>query len=527
MRMKKTLALFLMVLLSTSLLAGCGGDKGASKEGSSTPKAGGKLVVALAQVPNTLDPVKYTGTYESNVMFAIFNTLVVYDQTLSEIQPSLATKWSVSSDMTEYTFELRDDAYFQKGKFQDGRKMTAEDVKYSLERSAKESAMKRLRMLKSVTVLDGNKIKITIDKPNAAFLAVLTDRGNSIVCREEVEGWKEQFGQHPVGTGPFTFVSWAKDDNITLARNEKYFGGKPNLDTLVWRFIPNPNMMVNAVRTGEIDIATRITGPDRETIKKDSNLIMLSVPGMNVTFVGMNMQNGPTANIKVREAIAAATNADEIVNAVFKWGGAVRSYGPVPAASWGYNPAVKDMAPKFDLSKAKQLMKEAGYENGFKVTIVTPQDDNRIKLATIMQTQLKAINIDVEVKSMEWGSFSDTVAKGKADMYTLAWSWYPDPDFFLYQMFDSRQFGTLANGQGYKNDKVDALIRQATESAGGQEARTKIYQDIQALISKDVPRVEAWSLDEANVIKKRVHGYKVSADGLIRIVTNGINVWVD
>jgi ABC-type dipeptide transport system, periplasmic component len=525
--MKKILALVLAFLLATSLLAGCGGKKEASKESSNTPKVGGKLVVGLAQVPNTLDPVKYTGTYESNIIFAIFNTLVVYDQTLKEIQPSLATKWTVSDDMTEYTFELRDDVYFQKGKFQDGRKMTAEDVKYSLERSAKKSAMKRLRMLKSVTVLDGNKIKVTIDKPNAAFLAVLTDRGNSIVCPEEVEGWKDEFGQHPVGTGPFAFASWVKDDNITLARNDKYFGGKPNLDTLVWRFIPNPNMMVNALKTGEIDIATRITGPDREVIKKDPNMTMLSTQGLNVTFVGMNMQEGPTANPKVREAIACATNTDEIVKAVFKWGGATRSYGPVPATSWGYNPAVKDLAPKFDLNKAKQLMKEAGYENGFKATIVTPQDENRIKLATIMQTQLKEINIDAEVKSMEWGSFSDTVAKGKADLYTLAWSWYPDPDFFLYQMFDSRQFGTLANGQKYKNDQVDAMIRQATESSGGQEARTKIYQDIQALIAKDVPRVEVWTLDEVNVIKKRVHGYKVSADGLIRLVTNGVNVWVD
>lgn len=528
--MRKTRLFYLAVCLLTIALvvSGCGGEKTPAPGGSTTPKPGGTLKVGLSQVPKTLDPVKYTGTYESQVMINIFDTLVYYDKELSEIIPGLATSWKVSEDMKVYTFTLRDDVYFQKGKYQDGRKMTPEDIKYSLERSAKESVMKRLRMVEKVEVTGPNTVDVYLDQPNAAFLAVLTDAGNSIVPKEEVEGLGDMFGQNPVGTGAFAFKEWAKDSHVKAVRHEKYWGEKPYLDEVVWKFIPDVKMLATSLQTGDIDIADDITGPDVETLKQDSKIEVQSVPSLNVYFLGMDLTECPTKDIRVREAVNCALDMDTIVNTIFKWGGAERAYLPLPPNSWGYDKELENLAPKYDLEKAKSLMKEAGYENGFKSVVYAPNKPLRTQLATIVQTQLKEIGIDLEIKTVEWGTFSDAVSKGQAPFYCLAWTWYPDPDFFLYQMFHSKQIGSLGNGQGYNNPKVDELIEKAVSSTVDQNERKQYYKQAMELIVKDIPRVEAWHIEKTDGVRKIVHGYRVCPDGKIRIVApGGINVWIE
>ncbi|MEN0613906.1 ABC transporter substrate-binding protein [Klebsiella indica] len=482
------------------------------------------LNIGLEAVPGTLDPVKYTGTYESDVMMNIFNTLVYYDKNLKSIIPGLATQWQVSPDMKTYTFTLRDDVYFQPGKFQQGRKMTAEDVRYSLLRSAKESVMKRARMIQDVQVIPPNQVKVTLNQPNAAFLAVLTDVGNAIVPKEEVEGQGNNFGLHPVGTGPFMLKKWNKDEKISLVRFDKYYAHNVNLEHVVWKFIPDLNMMTNALLTGEIDIATNIDGPNRKAVQDSRNARLMSTPGLNVTFSAMNMQNGPTKDIRVRQAIEKVVNVDDIVKGIFQWGGGSRSYSPLPQGSWGYWTGASEQAVKPDLAGAKKLMAQAGYPQGFKATLVTPQDPDRIKAATIMQQQLQQIGIDLSIKSMEWGSFSESVSKGLPTFYNLSWSWYPDPDFFLYQMFSSKQIGSLGNGQGYSNPDVDKLLTDAVGKTGDQQARSALYQQAQQKILADSPRIELWTKDFVNGVNRKVEGYQVSPDGLIRIVTPDTNV---
>lgn len=529
MRKTKLFQVVVCLLTIVILASGCGGGNNApAPGGSTTPQSGGSVKIGLSQVPNTLDPVKYTGVYESQVMIGIYDTLVYYDKDLQEIIPGLATSWKVSEDMKVYSFTLRDDVFFQKGKYQDGRQMTPEDVKYSLERSAKESVMNRLRMVEKVDVTGENSVDVYLNEPNAAFLAVLTDAGNSIVPKEEVEGWGDLFGQNPVGTGPFTFTEWAKDSHVKAVRHDKYWGEKPYLDEVVWKFIPDAKMLSTSLQTGDIDIAGDITGPDVETLKQDSNIEVQAVPSLNVYFLGMDMSQGPTKDIRVRQAVNHALDMDIIVQTIFKWGGADQAYLPLPPTSWGYDEELEGMALKYDLEKAKELMKEAGYENGFKSVIYAPNKPLRAQLATIVQTQLKEIGIDLEIRTVEWGTFSDAVSKGQAPFYALAWTWYPDPDFFLYQMFHSKQIGSLGNGQGYNNPAVDELIEKAVSSTVDQNERKAYYKQAMELIMKDVPRVEAWHIHKTDAIRKTVHGYSVCADGKIRVVApGGINVWVE
>ncbi|ACS84080.1 ABC transporter substrate-binding protein [Musicola paradisiaca] len=515
--MNKRLLMLIAGVASTTLLT----------LGNTSYAASQNLNIGLEAVPRTLDPVKYTGTYESDVMMNIFNTLVYYDKDLKSIIPGLATQWQVSPDLKEYTFTLRDDVYFQPGKFQPGRKMTAEDVRYSLLRSAKESVMKRARMVQDVQVLSPTQVKVTLSQPNAAFLAVLTDIGNAIVPQEEVTGQGDGFGLHPVGTGPFLLKEWNKDEKISLARFDKYFDHDVKLNKVVWKFIPDLNMMTNALLTGEIDIASNIDGPNRKTVQDNDKTRLLSVPGMNITFSAMNLKDGPTKDVRVRQAILKAVNVNDIVSGIFQWGGGTRSYSPLPKSSWGYWDDANSTAMAQDLEGAKKLMAEAGYANGFQATLVTPQDPDRIKAATIMQQQLKSIGIDLSIKSMEWGSFSESVTKGQPTFYNLSWSWYPDPDFFLYQMFSSKQIGSLGNGQGYSNPDVDTLLTAAVGKSSDQQERRALYQQVQQKVLADSPRVELWTKDFVNGVSRKVQGYQVSPDGLLRIATPDTHVTVN
>jgi ABC-type transport system substrate-binding protein len=492
------------------------------------PTNDGKLTIALSQPPKNLDPVKYTGVYEGNIIKNICDTLVDYDKDLKKIIPAIAIKWSASSDLRVYTFKLRSNAYFQKGKFQNGRKMTAEDVKYSLERSAKLSVMKRLRMLDHVQVVSPTEVKLYLNEPNAAILAVLTDAGNSIVPKEEVEGWGDEFGQHLVGTGPFAFKEFRKDDSVTVERQEKYWGPKPHLQRIVFKFISDINMMANALRTGEIDIATDLQGESIGAIKKSNNLVIAEKPGIRISYISMNMMDGPTKDIRVREAIYRAIDVPEMVKGLYTWGEADRAYLALPPGSWGYDKSLEKLIPQYDPEKAKKLLADAGYPNGFKIELHVSNAPMRVKMATIVQNYLKKnLNIDVDIKVSEWGTFSDIASKGKAGMFAMSWSWYPDPDFFLYQMFHSKQIGSLGNGQGFKNEQVDQLLIMAASKTANQAERAKIYKQALALITKELPRIDYANEKVIYGLNKRVKGFALQADNQIRFCMGDRNVWVE
>lgn len=526
--MKKSL-LFLVLTLVISVLAACGGDS--DKENASTGKdndtettTGGTLKIGLSSNAKTFDPIKYTGVYESQVMRQAADTLVVYSKDLSEIVPSLATEWTVSDDMLVYTFQLREGVKFHPGKFQDGREMTAEDVKYSLERSAKESAMNRLNGVTEVKVKSDYEVEVHLTTPNGALLAMLTDAGNIIIPKEEVEGSGDSFSENFVGTGPFQLTEWKKDQEVKLVRHENYWGETPNIDNLTMKFISDQNMLTNALRSGDIDIAMDIKGQNREIIKQDSKLELLTNAGLSIVYLDLNNKVGPTADKRVREAIYKATNVEEIISGVNQWGGGDVSYLPLPPGSWGYDESLIELVPTFDPKEAKKLLAEAGYPDGFKTEIYV--SEARVPYATIFQSQLKKnLNIDVDIKVLEWGTYSDTVAKGSAPMNIGGWTWYPDPYFFLYQLYHTNQVGALGNGKGYSNPEVDALLDRAVSETIVQEERAALYQEALKLILADIPRIELEATQTVAGVSNKVKGFEVSADNSVQLVhPNGTNV---
>lgn len=523
--MKWTWVLLISALLLSACSSGSSSDaEGSVTSGGSEPKSGGILNIGLSSNAATLDPIAYTGVYESQIMRSIADTLIVYDQDLQSFVSSLATEWEASEDMLSYTFTLRNDVHFQPGEYQDGRKMTAEDVKFSLERSAKESAQNRLSGVIGVDVLSDTEVKINLEKPNSALLAMLTDQGNIIVPKEEVEGWGDQFGAHLIGTGPFTLSEWKTDQQVELVKHENYWGEQPHLDGVTYKFIADPSMMTNALRSGDIHIATDIKGQNREVISKDSNFELLSTPGLQLTYLDMNYQKGPTANPKVREAIVKATNIEEIVLGVHQWGGGTAAYGPLPKGSWGYDESFETIRAAYNPEEAKAILDETEFAGGFEIDLYVLE--TRTNYATIFQNQMKEnLNIDVNIKVSEWGTLTETVANNNAPMNIGGWSWYPDPYFFLNPRFHSNQQGSNGNGKGYSNPNVDELLDRAVSETVDQEERSLLYQEAVTNILNDYATVEFDYLEIAVGISPKVQGFHLSPDNTISVVNpNGINI---
>ncbi|WP_078544752.1 ABC transporter substrate-binding protein [Litchfieldia alkalitelluris] len=493
-------------------------------EGSSS---GGILNIGLSSNAATLDPINYTGTYESQIMRSIADTLIVYDKDLQSFVPSLATEWKASDDMLSYTFQLRDDVYFQPGEYQDGRQMTAEDVKYSLERSAEHSAQNRLAGVESVEVTGEFEVAIHLEQPNSAFLAMLTDQGNIIIPKEEVEGWGDQFGANLIGTGPFILENWQTDQQVDLVKHDNYWGEEPNLDGVTYKFISDQSMMTNALRSGDIDIATDIKGQNREVISQDQNLELLSTPGLSITYLDMNFQKGPTADPKVREAIFKATNVEEIVQGVHQWGGGTVANGALPKGSWGYDESFESLKPEYNPEEAREILSQTEYADGFEIDLFVLE--TRTNYATIFQNQMKEnLNIDVNIQVSEWGTLTDTISKNNAPMNIGGWSWYPDPYFFLNPRFHSSQHGSNGNGKAYESSKVDELLNRALTETVDQAERAKLYQEAVAEIMGDFATIEFDNLDIAVGINPKVKGFNLSPDGSIHVVSpNGVNISIE
>lgn len=530
--MKKLWKPLLLAVTSIVFLVACGNgniDENSEVANGGTSEeitTGGVLNIGLAANPSVLDPVTYTSQYESNVIRQVGDTLVAYSNDYSEFLPSLATSWDVSDDGLVYTFELRDDVYFQPGEYQEGRLMTADDVKYSLERSAFESALNRLSGVDSVKVIDELTVEIHLETPHSALLAMLTDVGNIIVPEEEVEGWGDQFAQNLIGSGPFMIDNIQSGQQIELIANDNYWGPTPNLDGVTFKVINDINMMANSLLSGDIDIATGISGQNRQIIEEADGVNLVSVPGLGTVYLDMNNMEGPTSDPTVREAIYMATNVEDIVNGVNQWGGAEVSYSPLPKASWGYMDNANDFIPDYDPEAAQELLAETDYADGFEIDMYLAEA--RVPYATIFEQQMKEnLNIDININVQEWGTYSDTVSNGDAAMNIGGWSWFPDPYFYLNQIFHSDSIGSLGNGRGYSNEEVDQLLDEALIETD-QDIRTGLYQEVQEIVLGDFSRIELELSETASGVADGVQGYEVLANNSIIIVdNNGTNVSIN
>lgn len=553
--LKKCLSVLLASTLMVSAFSGCGngssnsssaasevggsssaalseaGPKSGANENPTTadpgePVSGGTLRISLPASPKNLDPIKYTGTYESQIIRTVCDTLVNYKMDLSGIAPGIATEWEISDDGLEYTFKLREDVYFHPGQYQDGRQVTADDIKYSLERSNKESSLNRLDMLDHCDVISDFEVKCVLASPNAVFLTALTDAGNVIVPKEEVEGWGDEFGTHLVGSGAFILKEFKLDIETVTERNDKYWATTPYLDGVVFKPINDHTQAVNALRSGDIDYATSLVGEAVQLVRDDEGLVLNETPGLHIAYIYMNQKNGPTADKKVRDAITMAIDRNELTQGVYPYGEAKVANVPLPPGSWGYDSSLESASLEYNPEDAKKLLAEAGYPDGLKMTLYISNTAARMKMATIMQQYLKTnLNIDLDIQASEWGTFSEIAASGNADMYGMSWTWYPDPFFFLNKLFYSKEIGALGNGAGFDNAEVDKLLEDALKETD-QEKRAEMYRSALKIIMDENPIFVYSNENVTDGATPKVQGLVQRADNTVIIANEEVNVWL-
>jgi peptide/nickel transport system substrate-binding protein len=458
-----------------------------------------------------LDPALVGDTESYTAVFNIFDRLVQYKQGTLEIEPSLATSWEKPDPLT-YIFNLRKDVFFH-----DSSPFNASSVKFSLERTIEmdQGTAYILNAIDKIEVLETYKVKITLREEFSPFLQVLAHPAASIVSQDAVEKSGDGFDTNPVGTGPFQFDHWTKGKELVLKANKEYFRGPPSLETVVFKVLLESSERLLQITNGGIDAdlgSTGITLADFASLERNPDVHVYKRAGVSVEFLALNLQKPPLNDTRVREAIAYAINYDAIIEEGMA-GGAERIGGPVAPGIFGFaNLPLRQQ----DIGKAKQLLAEAGFPNGFDITLTYNIDNlNRRKTADVIRNSLSAIGINVRLQGLDWYSVVDEYNSLNHEMGLDLWvPDYFDADSYLTPLFHSSSI--VPNGFNefaFSDPKVDELLDQArTETS--RDIRLSEYREAQERIVSQVPAIFLFVPSHYDIVRFDIANFVQSPTGL-------------
>ena len=547
--MKKILSLTLALSLMAAMLSGCGGS-GSSAEGSSAAttsavstaetqgtdgaEAGlgtSKFLVIQDENPDTVDPQCTTSYY--TVAMNIFDRLVEVQANgdgTSEIVPSLAKSWKISDDGLTYTFTLNEGV-----KFSNGAELTSSDVLYTIMRmltyekavnddiydmiqGAQDVADGKAETLSGFQIIDDYNFSITLAESYGAFLACLTTPGASIFDEETTEQAGDQFGIDPamtIGTGPFVFYGWEFNSELVLTANKDYWDGVPACEGLILKVIPDEATARMMFENGELDILDMDNNSSQLEYFLNNDQYkdqIVSGPRVGTYYIMLNENFTELSDARVRKALQYSIDRQAILDSLYAGLGQLEN-GIFPHGLIGYNENLPEIP--YDVEKAKELLAEAGYPDGFDMELCYSSDAGQTTkdLLEIVSAYWKEIGVNAQVTEIDEGSFLDKRAAGEIEAYTSNWSAdFNDPDNFIYSFF-----GNTANierrGIGYSNS--DAIARVAAARAiVDEDERIQEYQALEELIiQEDAAWVPLFSKEHVFVVNPRVSGFKVSWNG--------------
>ena len=437
-----------------------------------------KKILTMAQKAEikTLDPQKATDSVSRSIIKLINQTLVYIDNE-GNIVPELAQEITKVSPK-ETLIKIKNDI-----KFSNGETLTIDDVLFSLERAKASPKMSQdLYMIESFEKVDDRTLKINTLYDAGNLLHKLASGGVAIINKKAFE--KDE--NNIVGTGMFKLKEWVAGEKLVLERNEFFKDSKSNIDTLVVKFVPEANSRMIMLETGEIDLARDLLPLDFQKISEDTKFTTVEVETPSNMFLGFDLRNELLADKRVRQAIAYAINNEDLVKTVFN-GSASVATSPVPKITTGHNENSNNYPQ--NIEKAKQLLAEAGYPNGFNIELFVSEDNQRIDMAVIIQDNLKKIGINAEIKTFQWAAYVSTIENPNIIKPLFIMSWNisnDDPDEVLYPLYHSSQIDAHTNVIFYKNEKFDNLISEARETTD-KEKRMKLYEEAQDIIQEDLP----------------------------------------
>ena len=476
---------------------------------SQTSADPGILTVALDPAPTNLDPRIGTDVSSERLGQLMFNSLVKKNEKF-ELEPDLALRWEMPDPKT-YIFHLRGDV-----KFHDGRPLTAKDVVFTfrsiLDGSIRTAKAGTYRLIESIEARDEHTVVFKLKEVFSPFLWNLALGGIGVIP----EGSPPDFAHHPIGSGPFEFVHYTQDEEVELKRSETYFGPKASVSDVRFKIIPETIVRALELQKGTVDIALNVLTPDMvEVLKRDSDLKVMQSEGTNYQYIAFNLNDPVFRDIRVRQAMAYGIDRDRIIK--YLWRGQARAAtGVLPPANWAYEPNVKTYP--YDPQRARELLKEAGYEH-LSFTYRTSQDDTGRLMAAVLQQQLREIGVTMEIRSNEFATFYADVIAGNFQMYSLRWiGGNNDPDIFNL-IFHSKMVPINGANRGhYSNPRVDELIEFARREVDADK-RKQAYQEIQRIVAEELPYLSLFYVDNVSVYNKRIEGMKLSPAGAYDFLT--------
>jgi peptide/nickel transport system substrate-binding protein len=488
-------------------------------------RRGGTIKLGIGENIDTLDPHQTTIITAVAIHNNIYNGLlkIAYDGSKVEFVPDLARSWEVVGDRT-HVFRLRRGV-----KFHDGTDLTAEVVKWNLERvqDPKQSPIHawKLKLLESIETPDDSTVRLTFARPYPFLRVALTGstgRAGTIVSPKAVEQWGKDYGRHPVGTGPFRFVDWKETDAIVLERNPSYFelgtDGKslPYLDRVQLKFIIEPSTLLAALVSGEMDGINNISPQFMSTVRKNPNLTVYSVVGGNWNCISFNVAKEPFNDQHLRLAVMYAINREEIVKQIH-FGEAIVAYGPIsPPMTGFYNPEFgkKNDGQYFNMQKAQEHLKQSKYASGTTVSLLTPNSEYYPRQAEVLQAQLAKIGLKVNIQVLDISAWRKRWLDDRDwDMVALRWDADLDPDETLFPELHSRE---RWNAGRWNNPEFDHLVEQA-QVEPDQQKRKQLYDQAVQLMVKDTPAAIISHVNELKVLQKYVKGFATIPANLLNL----------
>jgi len=543
-RKSKSVFYVLMILVLSISLIGCGQKEEEKAVETVKPASTKEKVLIFGRGGDSvgLDMAYETDGNSFMIGDNIFEALVAYKDESTALEPGLAESWDISPDGKTYTFHLRKGA-----KFHDGTPFNADAVVFSIGRMMKERNVKfhgkaldipaqdrtpeywvSMEMDDTVGAIEATgefTVVFKLKRVEAPFLANMGMDFASVISPTAFMKNPKEFVRNPVGTGPFTFVKWVKDDQIVLEKNKDYWdkSGGPYLDKIVFRSIPENSVRFLELKTGNIHICQFPNPADIELARKDSNLILPTQPGMNIGYLSFNHTKEPwKSNVNLRKAVAHAINRKAIVDNIYQGMGQVAK-NPIPPTMWGYNENVPGF--KYDPDLAKELLVKAGFPGGkglgditlWSMPVPRPYNPDGQKIGVAMAADLAKVGITAKIVSFEWGTYLKRQREQPADMdlFQLGWTGdNGDPDNFLAVLFDGLASSSIRTQ--WKNETYHNYMLQGKQTID-QNKRVDIYKKALKLIYDECPVI---SVAHSTVIwpaLKSVKNFKLHPTGSVRM----------
>src|SRR5690554_35098 len=465
------------------------------------------LVVAQGTDAVTLDPHDATDSPSATVTSHLYETLFELTPE-GDIVPHLVSDYEFTNDGLGLNLTIRDDVTFH-----DGTPLTAEIVKGSLDRFLDPENAWTFRFLldsiSDVTVTGDYTLEITLANQFAPLLAHMTHSSTAIVLPSAAEEFGEDFASNPVGTGPFKFVSWQRNDAIELERYDGYWGEQPGVSGVRFLTVPENATRMALVESGQAHVAVRVPPQDIARLNAADGVTVENVSSLRTIFMFMNFTHEPINDVRVRQAINYAVDNEAL--AEFVLGGAVRpSDAPIAPGIFGYTPVG---TYDYDPELARELLAEAGYENGFSTTLYTPSGRYLQDIQTVeaMQEMLVQVGIEATIETLEWSAYLEQVnavpGESVVPVGLLGWGTVTgDADYGLYPLFHTDQQRPVGSNRGaYSNERVDELLDAARTNTNPDE-RLAMYEEAMTLIWDDAAWLFLHSETQLVAVRDDVQG---------------------